>query len=388
MTGTSCACQPRSTLTLSGRGEQATAAEAARAVSRRQRVIGRLGDASVALSKEVPAALVRRPALVPVLAGLPVPGRAALAVWARRPVVRWVLGAALLCALAALSGRRLRSAATGLAGLPAPDLRWLSVVGVSACGFYLCCAVSVRAASGQPLAFTRTVAAQLASAAANRLLPAGVGATAVNVRYLHQAGLRLPAATVAVAAVGFTVTTLHLAGAALAVGLAGGLLLHPPALPLAAVAGICAAAAVLVLSGLVCRGALAVRLRTTLGNGRLQLSGLLHSPRRIAVLLATALGSKASHLLGLAAALHAYGVHLPLLTVAGAYLTASLVAAVVPAPAGLGPLEAALLAAFANAGAAAAPALAAVISFRLLGYWLPVLPGVLALRRGRRAGWL
>jgi len=64
------------------------------------------------------------------------------------------------------------------------------------------------------------------------------------------------------------------------------------------------------------------------------------------------------------------------------------VAAVVPAPAGLGPLEAALLAALANAGAAAAPALAAVISFRLLGYWLPVLPGVLALRRGRRAGWL
>lgn len=299
-----------------------------------------------------------------------------------------MLGAALVCVLAALSGPRLRSAATGLAGLPAPDLRWLSVVGLSACGFHLCCALSVRAASGQPLAFARTVAAQLASAEANRLLPGGIGATALNVRYLHQAGMQLPAATVAVAAVGFTVTTLHLAGAALAVGLAGGLLLHPPAPPLAAVAGICAAAAVLVLSGLVCRGALAVRLRTTLGNGRLQLSGLLHSPRRIAVLLATALGSKASHLLGLAAALHAYGVHLPLLTVAGAYLTASLVAAVVPAPAGLGPLEAALLAAFANAGAAAAPALAAVISFRLLGYWLPVLPGVLALRRGRRAGWL
>lgn len=76
----------------------------------------------------------------------------------------------------------------------------------------------------------------------------------------------------------------------------------------------------------------------------------------------------------LIAALNAVGLHLPAGKVATAYLVTQLVRQIPLTPGGLGVIEASLIVALTTAGAAAAPAAAGVLIYRLLSFWsvLPV----------------
>ncbi|MET7909689.1 lysylphosphatidylglycerol synthase domain-containing protein [Streptomyces avermitilis] len=65
--------------------------------------------------------------------------------------------------------------------------------------------------------------------------------------------------------------------------------------------------------------------------------------------------------------------------VALAYLAASGAAALLPTPGGIGSLDAALALALTLAGSPAATAASAVLGYRLLTVWLPLLPGLLVL---------
>ena len=51
-----------------------------------------------------------------------------------------------------------------------------------------------------------------------------------------------------------------------------------------------------------------------------------------------------------------------------------------PTPGGLGGFEAALVAGLTALHIAAGPAVAAVLTFRLLTFWLPIVPGFIAFR--------
>jgi len=62
------------------------------------------------------------------------------------------------------------------------------------------------------------------------------------------------------------------------------------------------------------------------------------------------------------------------------YLTAAIVATVAPTPGGLGPAEAAYAAALGAIGVAAGPAIACVLVFRLMTFWLPIAPGYWTMR--------
>ena len=111
-------------------------------------------------------------------------------------------------------------------------------------------------------------------------------------------------------------------------------------------------------------------------------------PRRAAVLLTASAGISGCYILALDASLRAFGAHPGLEVVAGIYLGSSAVGALAPTPVGIGPFEAAAVAGLGGAGVAAGPAVAAVIAYRLLTYWLPVAPGAVALHRLRRRGVL
>jgi uncharacterized membrane protein YbhN (UPF0104 family) len=70
---------------------------------------------------------------------------------------------------------------------------------------------------------------------------------------------------------------------------------------------------------------------------------------------------------------------LPATEVALLYLAASGAAALLPTPGGIGSLDAALGLALVTAGAPAEEAASAVLGYRLLTLWLPLLPGLLVL---------
>jgi uncharacterized protein (TIRG00374 family) len=86
------------------------------------------------------------------------------------------------------------------------------------------------------------------------------------------------------------------------------------------------------------------------------------------------------------ASLQAFGVNLPVTTAALVYLTGSAVATAAPTPGGVGATEAALLAGYTAVGVDPGGAFAAVLLFRLATFWLPILPGWLALVSLQRRG--
>jgi uncharacterized membrane protein YbhN (UPF0104 family) len=80
------------------------------------------------------------------------------------------------------------------------DWRWLPAIVAASALSYLMAAIALLGASGQQLTLGRTWIVQVASAFTNRVLPAGLGGMATNIRYLEAEGSTRPAAVAAVVA--------------------------------------------------------------------------------------------------------------------------------------------------------------------------------------------
>jgi undecaprenyl-diphosphatase len=119
-----------------------------------------------------------------------------------------------------------------------------------------------------------------------------------------------------------------------------------------------------------------------------QLTVLVRQPVRALALLGSAAGITTAYALALAAAVQAAGGGPSLVSIFAVYLGGSALAAAAPTPGGLGALEAGLVAGLTAVGMQAGPAVTAVLVFRLVTYWLPVVPGAAAFWALRRAGTL
>ncbi|MEA2685102.1 MAG: hypothetical protein QOE93_297 [Actinomycetota bacterium] len=270
---------------------------------------------------------------------------------------------------------------------------WLVPMVAASAFTHLMAAVALMGASSTPLALGRTWAVQVAAAFTNRLAPAGLGGMGTNIRYLEAAGSERPAAVTAMAlntVAGFLV---HASGVAVIIpllGATGGVHRLPSAPDLPdnwpVVVGVLAA---LVAAGLVRWGR---RLRRRVVPGlRSALSGLralVAEPRRAIAVFGGSAGVTTGYALALVAAVEAFGGGLPATKIVAVYLGGSALAAVSPTPGGLGALEAALVAGLTGVGAAPGPAVAAVLVYRFVTYWMPVLPGLVLFRRLRARGAL
>ena len=262
---------------------------------------------------------------------------------------------------------------------------WLLVVAAASAASYCMAAISLIGAAPIPLPPLRTIAVQLAAAFTNRIAPAGLGGMATNARYLERSGSGRLGAVSTVGLTSFAGFAVHLA--------AIGLLL--PSLPnQGAKAPIIAApeapdywpllvAAILVLAIL---GILFGRRRiqmTLLPGVREAASSLAvvaRSPGRLTALFAGSVGVTACYALALVGSVNAFGGGIPVTGVIGVYLAASAIASIAPTPGGLGALEAGLVAGLTTIHLAAGQAVAAVLAYRIITFWLPVAPGALAYR--------
>jgi uncharacterized protein (TIRG00374 family) len=89
----------------------------------------------------------------------------------------------------------------------------------------------------------------------------------------------------------------------------------------------------------------------------------------------------AGYVAALAASLQAFSVSLPAPTLVVVYLAASALGSAAPTPGGLGAVEAALVGGLTAFGVAFTAALAAVLAFRAVTFWLPAPLGWVALTR-------
>ncbi|MFF3346391.1 lysylphosphatidylglycerol synthase domain-containing protein [Streptomyces sp. NPDC002779] len=263
---------------------------------------------------------------------------------------------------------------TGAVRLAVADQGWLLVAGTAAIGTWLCAALAQQGAVPERLPPGRLVAAQFAASAANHVLPAGLGAGAVNLRFLMRCGLVAARAATGVAvkgAAGVIVRAVLIASLAVA---CPGVLRAPEVSPAVLAAATGALGVVALLAGPLRR-----RRRRLLGPALADIRAVHARPQRAAALWGGSLAFAVLHCVVLISVTQAIDLDQPPLRVALLYLAASSAAALLPTPGGLGSLDAALALALTAAGAPAAGAASAVLGYRLLTMWLPLLPGLLVL---------
>ncbi|MDT0433842.1 MULTISPECIES: lysylphosphatidylglycerol synthase transmembrane domain-containing protein [Streptomyces] len=311
------------------------------------------------------------------------PAAAAPAVGRRR--LHWQIGLALaLLAGAVCLARRHWAAVTDGAGrLAGADHGWLLVAAAAALGTWAAAALAQQGAVAEPLPVRRLLAAQFAASSANHLLPVGLGAGAVNIRFLIRCGLstaRSATALAVKATAGAVVRCVLIAGLALA---RPGVLRvpHVPGAVLAVLLGC------LALLAAVPRTRLWPRCQRALTAVSADVRAVHACPRRAAALWGGSLAFALLHSLVLVCVTQAVELPLGPVRVTLLYLAASSAAALLPTPGGFGSLDAALAFALTLGGASAAGAASVVLGYRLLTVWLPLLPGlaVLGLMVRRRA---
>ncbi|MFJ6124222.1 YbhN family protein [Streptomyces griseoviridis] len=299
-----------------------------------------------------------------------------------RVPVRRVLCLVPLALVAVVAVRHRSVLAEGLGQLQHAEWPWLLAAVGATCLTWVAAAVTRQGAVVERLPRRRLLATQFAAGAANHLLPTGLGASAVNLRFMTVCGVPLARSSAALALYLLAECVARLAL------LAALLLAFPGALRLGALlpeaaAGPLLAAAVgaVVVAGLVLlavrrlRTAVLSFLRTALGEAR-----SVHArPSRALALWGGSFAFPALQATGLVLVGQALGLPVSPAGMAVAYLAATVAVALVPTPGGLGSVEAALVVALVAAGGPAAVATAVVLAFRVITVWLPLLPGALTL---------
>ncbi|WP_433462380.1 lysylphosphatidylglycerol synthase transmembrane domain-containing protein [Spirillospora sp. CA-128828] len=265
---------------------------------------------------------------------------------------------------------------------------------------YVFSAVALRGASGCPLPLVTTTMTQFTASAANRVTPGGIGAAAVNTRYLVCRGVPLARAAVAVAVlhVAGVPADLLLMGAVLGLGTVFGpgagndRMLDALGHHAAQAAGLVPPVPLLIAGGVLLPAAvLWGRRAARSAPARRAVAGfadLCRRPRDLAITLAASAGT--TFVMGVAFAISVLAIPgtavgpADALALVAAYLVGAAAGSAIPTPGGVGSTEAALVAALAALGIAAGPALHAVLLFRAITFWAPVPLGVLACRTLRR----
>ncbi|MGJ5756509.1 lysylphosphatidylglycerol synthase transmembrane domain-containing protein [Streptomyces puniciscabiei] len=300
----------------------------------------------------------------------------------RRVPVRHVLCLVPLVLVAVVALRNRSLLAEGFGQLRTASWPWLLAAAGATCLTWVAAAFTRQGAVVQPLPKGRLLATQFAAASANHLLPTGLGAGAVNLRFMTVCGVPLARSSAALA--------LYLLAESVGrVGLLSVLLLAFPdaldlgpllpdgsALPLLlGAAGLLVTAAAVVALVRPLRARVCAFVRDALGEAR-----SVHTrPARALALWGGSLAFPALQAAGLAAVGQALRLPVPVAHMVLAYLAATVAVALVPTPGGLGSVEAALIVALVAVGGPAAVATAVVLAYRIITVWVPLLPGALTL---------
>lgn len=230
------------------------------------------------------------------------------------------------------------------------------------------------------LRYRPTVLVELASAFVNRLLPAGLGGLGLHGLYLYKHGHKPAEATAVVSVNNLLGMGAHLLLLA-AVGAAS-----PEIFGQFKGRHTISGYWLLLAAGVILLLLLVPWVRRKLTRF---IKNLLVSVRKIgwgpagrALLLAATL--TALYTIALLCSARAVGIKLNVLKIFVVFSVGMLVGTAAPTPGGLVGAEAGLFAGFVAYGVPSAPAGAAVLLYRLLSYWLPLLPGAVALAAARK----
>ncbi|HEX9515435.1 MAG TPA: lysylphosphatidylglycerol synthase domain-containing protein [Streptosporangiaceae bacterium] len=229
----------------------------------------------------------------------------------------------------------------------------------------------------------RTLLVQVAASFVMLVTPVAVGGVALNVRYLRKAKLSPTDAAASVGAtqvMSFAVfAVLVVISAAIAGSSRAAQALTPPRWAYIALA-ILAGATLIVLALPAGRRQLISRVGSVASQVIPRLVDVAQRPAKLAQGVGGSVLISVAYILCLAASVRAVGyTHVQLASIAVVYLAGNAAGSFIPTPGGIGAVETALSIALVGAGLTAAPAITAVLLFRTVTFWLPVLAGWVSL---------
>jgi uncharacterized membrane protein YbhN (UPF0104 family) len=252
------------------------------------------------------------------------------------------------------------------------------------------CSGAALAASrrpGRPVPLRLALPAVLAVSAGNAVTPAGVGGTVLAHRFHRRTGMSTPEANAALAVRAVAGSIAAFSGGLFAASYAGAVTRHAPLPSGRLLAGGGAVVLAVLTTGLVVQRRRVRALLVTAAATLRSASGHLRSPGRSMLLLLAAHGLLVGQIICLHGALNAVGLAPSLAVLLVAQVGANTVKSASPwAPGGLGAMEGALVAALHGGGLPAGAAAMGVLVYRAMGWWLPVLGGVVVLGAFRRRG--
>jgi uncharacterized membrane protein YbhN (UPF0104 family) len=256
---------------------------------------------------------------------------------------------------------------------------WMPALLAAAAAYFVFATISFLGSVAQPMPLAASARSQLASAFAQLVGPASAGKMALAGRFLQRNGLTSAEASASVALNSIAGISTHLLLMAGFFAWAGGADVGGISLPNIGTLLLSAGIAVVAI-GL---ASLFRRVRETVIrpviDGLRTAAGyvvqIVRSPIRVLGLLGGSALITMSYLFALVFAVEAFGGGLTVAQIGAAYLGAAAIANIAPTPGGIGPLEAALIAALTGFGLEGGIAISAVLTFRLATFWLPIAPG-------------
>ncbi|MEU5208296.1 flippase-like domain-containing protein [Streptomyces sp. NPDC020742] len=266
---------------------------------------------------------------------------------------------------------------------------WVLVAMLFSVVTYIAAAMSLLGFVTEKVSFVKAVVAQVAGDFVKLVAPAAIGGVALNTRFLQRAGVR---PGLAVASVG--ASQLFGLGSHIVLLLAFGYLTgteHAPQISPSrtVIAGLLTVAVlVLVVTAVpVLRKFVSTRVRSLFAGVVPRMLDILQRPRKLVTGIGGMLLLTAANVMCLDASIRAFGGdQLSYASIAVAFLAGNALGSAAPTPGGVGAVEGALIGALTFAGLAGDVAFPAVLLFRLMVFWLPVLPGWVAFSYLTRKG--
>ncbi|UNZ17433.1 lysylphosphatidylglycerol synthase transmembrane domain-containing protein [Streptomyces sp. 891-h] len=255
---------------------------------------------------------------------------------------------------------------------------------------YVFAAMSLLGFVPEKVSWWRTVQAQVAGSFVKLVAPAAVGGVALNARFLQRAGVRPGHAVASVGAsqlfgLGSHITLLMLFGYITGTE-------HTPTLSpsRAVIAGLLTAAVLVLIVTAVpaLRRFVSNRVRSLFAGVVPRMLDVVQRPQKLLTGVLGMLLLTLAFVMCLDACVRAFGHETSYANLAVVFLTANALGSAAPTPGGLGAVEAALIAALIAFGVPKEVATPAVLLFRLLTLWMPVLPGWLSFTHLTRKGAL
>ena len=248
---------------------------------------------------------------------------------------------------------------------------------------YFMSSLVIMGAATKKLSYLKTIRMSLASSAIGKFTPKGVGAAIYMEQYLESNKLSRAQAASSTSLVYLAGVIVHLSLTLIYIQALNPSLIDDIDLSAKAliIAGIVVVASTICISQIKYFASMKVRLNSGIKKSLITIKTISKNPYKIFQVFGGSIGVTICYGLAFYYSAEAFGSALQLKEMILIYLGAGIVSSAAPTPGGLGAVEASLSAGLVLAGMPIPQSVSTVAVFRLVTFWLPIIPGFFALNR-------